>query len=193
MKARQVSTMVLTGAAVWLVARLWVAYQFLNGAKDKWFGSEFDVFLGAHAGTGVRGYLTYATSPGMTGGANPSVLPVYQWLARNVFIPHATVFGVLVALGEATVGLALLVGLATRFAAATGALINLMFLLAGTTGVNPYMFTIELSMVLAGTTAGYFGLDYFAQPAIKAALAKMRTWGSRQAHTPHFHLPGIAR
>lgn len=124
----------------------------------------------------------------MTGGAHASVLPPYVWLAQHAFLPAAVPLGYLVAVGETLIGIALIVGLFTRFAAFWGAVLNLLFLLAGSTGVNPSMFTIELSILLAGATAGLIGLDSYVLPSVK-------TWWAQREQTttgigwPHGHLP----
>jgi thiosulfate dehydrogenase (quinone) large subunit len=146
-------------------------------------------FVGTQAGAGVKGFLTFALSPQMTGGAHPSVLPPYEWLARNVFLPNAIPVGYLVAIGEGLVGVALIVGLFTRFAAFWGAFLSLVFLLAGTTGVNPYMLTIELAILLAGATAGLIGLDYYALPLAKAQLAPWRKRRGTPAPLPGRQVP----
>jgi thiosulfate dehydrogenase [quinone] large subunit len=176
-------------ALLWLIARVWVGYQFLDASWQKLFGSEQAAFVGAHAGAGVKGFLTFAVSPQMTGGAHPSVLPPYAWLARNVFLPNAIPLSYLVAVGEGLVGVALIVGLFTRFAAFGGAFLNLMFLLAGSTGVNPYMLTIELAILLAGATAGLIGLDCYALPYLKAQLAQWQKRRVAPALLPGRHAP----
>lgn len=174
-------------ATLWLVARLWVGYQFLTAGWSKLFGDESAAFVGAHPGAGIKGFLTFATGPAMTGGAHASVLPPYAWLAKNLFIPQAIPLGYLVAVGETLIGIALIVGLFTRFAAFWGAFLNLMFLFAGSTGVNPYMVTIELGILLVGVTAGLIGLDYYALPFIKTQRAQ-RQAGARAA-LPRGHMP----
>ena len=174
-------------AFLWLVARGWVGYQFLDAGWQKLFGSEQAAFVGAHAGAGVKGYLTGAISTPMTHGAHASVLPPFVWVAQNVFIPIATPLGYAVAIGEVAVGLTLIVGLFTRATAFFGALMNLLYLLAGTTGLNPYMFTIELAILLVGTTAGLIGLDYFVLPYVKVQWVK---WQQREKRPTAAPLPG---
>ena len=97
-------------ALLWLIARVWVGYQFLDASWQKLFGTEQAALLGMQAGTDVKGFLTFAVSLRMTGRTHPSVLPPYEWLARTVFLPNAIPLGYLVAIGEGLVGVALIVG-----------------------------------------------------------------------------------
>src|ERR687884_743778 len=97
-------------ALLWLIARVWVGYQFLDASWQKLFGTEQAAFVGMQAGTDVKGFLTFAVSLRMTGRTHRSVLPPYAWLARNVFLPNAIPLGYLVAIGEGLVGVALIVG-----------------------------------------------------------------------------------
>lgn len=172
-------------ATLWLLLRVWVGFQFLDAGVAKLFGDEKAAFIGANAGAGIKGMLTGATSVQMTGGAHPAVLAPFVWLAQNVFIPAAPAFSYMVAFGEVLIGLALLVGLFTRFAAFWGAFLNLLFMLAGSSGVNPYMFTIELSILLVGVSAGLLGADAVVLPYVKAEYAK---WRAGTLSTP-LHLP----
>lgn len=171
------------GATLWLVARLWLAYQFLDAGSAKLFGDSQAAFVGAKAGAGVKGFLLGATSAKMTSGSHAAVLPLFQWFAQNLFIPAATPLGYLVAFGEFLVGLAMLVGIFTRFAAFWAVVLNLMFLLAGSAGLNPYMLTIDMAILLSGTTAGLIGLDYFVMPLLK------KEWTAIHWHLPHGQTP----
>ncbi len=163
---KRIYTNTLLRGTIWLVIRLWVGYEFLTAGWDKVAGKDAAVWVGDKAGVGIKGFLTFASSPQMTGGAHPSVLGWYADLIKNVFIPSAGVLTYMVAYGEVLVGLALIFGLFTRFAAFWAAFLNLMFLLAGSTGVNPPMFTLEVFILLVGGTAGLIGLDYFALPVL---------------------------
>lgn len=161
-----------TRAAIWFIIRLYLAYEWLNAAIEK-LGKDSAVWIGPKAGTGVKGFLGYATSPQMTGGDHPSVLGWYAWLINHVFLPNATAFSYMVAFGELLIGLALLFGLFTRFAVFFAAFLNLNFMLAGSTGVNVPMFTLEVFMLLVGGTAGLIGMDYAAIPLLKKGINRV--------------------
>lgn len=163
---KRIYTNTLLRGTIWLVIRLWVGYEFLTAGWEKVTGSGSAVWVGNQAGVGIKGFLNHAISPAMTSGDHPSVLGWYADLIKNVFLPSAGVLTYMVAYGEVLVGLALIFGLFTRFAAFWAAFLNLMFLLAGSTGVNPPMFTLEVFILLVGGTAGLIGLDYFALPIL---------------------------
>ena len=75
-------------------------------------------------------------------------------------------FAWLVTLGEIAVGLALIFGALTGIAAFFGALMNVSYLLAGSTSSNPVLFTMAIGLMLAWKTAGYYGLDRYLLPRL---------------------------
>ncbi|SRR6266566_2806604 len=68
--------------------------------------------------------------------------------------------------GELAVGLGLIVGAFVGLAAFGGLLMNMAFLLAGTTSTNPVLVILGMLLILAWKNAGYFGLDYFLLPML---------------------------
>jgi thiosulfate dehydrogenase [quinone] large subunit len=89
----------------------------------------------------------------------------YATLARDVFLPNAQLMSYLVAYGEVLVGIALIIGIFSRFSALMGGVMALAFLLAGSTSSGlPILLTVALALTLSGKTAGFYGLDYFARP-----------------------------
>ena len=64
------------------------------------------------------------------------------------------------------VGIGLIVGLLTGFAAFFGALMNMSFLLAGSASSNPVLFTLAIGLMLAWKVAGYYGLDRYLLPML---------------------------
>ena len=82
----------------------------------------------------------------------------------NFAVPNANLFGVLVMGGELCIGIAVLLGLLTRFSAAMGMLLNLTFFLSATWDVRPFYFGADLPYSVAWFTlilmgAGPFALD----------------------------------
>jgi thiosulfate dehydrogenase [quinone] large subunit len=82
-------------------------------------------------------------------------------------LPHAVVFGSLVAWGELAIGLGTLLGLLLRPAAFFGALLSLIFYLSASWRVHPYFYGSDivflfawLTLLLAGPVAGaWYSLD----------------------------------
>ena len=153
---------------VWLALRWWLASVWLTAGWGKTFGDRAPAWVGERAGAGVTKFLEGALAK--SGGANPEVQGWYASFIREVALPNAALFGYLVAYGELLVGLALLVGLFTRFAALMGMLMNLAYLAAGVSGQNPQMLVAEAAVVFAGAAAGYYGLDRYVLPAVRARL-----------------------
>jgi thiosulfate dehydrogenase [quinone] large subunit len=177
-----------TGIA-WLVVRLWLGYEWLTAGIEKAFGEGSAAWVGPKAGTAVTGFLNgaiakSALAPGFDPVKNPhpAVQEWYASLVQNYFLPNATAFSYLVAYGEVLVGIALIVGIFTHFAALMGALMNLSYLLAGTVSTNPQLLVLGLTIALVGGIAvGYYGIDYFARPIEEKLVKGAR---SRLSHTP---------
>lgn len=85
----------------------------------------------------------------------------------QVALPHAMLFGSLVAWGELAIGIATLLGLLLRPAALFGALLSLLFFLSASWRVHPYFYGSDivflfawLTLLLVGPVAGgWFALD----------------------------------
>jgi thiosulfate dehydrogenase [quinone] large subunit len=167
---------------IWLAVRLWLGYEWISAGIEKVFGEGSAAWVGPKAGTAIMGFLKgalakSALAPGFDpANAHPAVQTWYATLVQNVFIPNATAFSYLVAYGELLVGIALIVGIFTHFAALMGAIMNLAYLLAGTTSTNPQMLVIGLVILLAGGIAvGYYGLDFFVRPMERVLFQRTRT------------------
>lgn len=147
----------------WLVLRLFVGYEFFSAGWDKVTSGSW---IGQNAiGGFMKGALTKAAT-----GDHPEVQGWYVDLINNVFLPNAVLFSTLVALGEVLVGVALIFGIFTKFAAGSGALMNLAFLAAGTSSSNPQMLAMQVAMVFGGLGVAYYGIDRFLMPFLARTL-----------------------
>lgn len=162
-------------ALVWLAARLWLGWIWLDAG---WHKLRDSAWVGDEAPAAINGFLTNATSPESTGGPFPAVSSWYAWLVENVFLPGDALLTYLVPIGQFAIGIALILGMFTALAAFFGAFMNLNFMLAGALGggENPIMFGLSLSIVFVGSAAYVYGIDRFMIPALR------RGW---RAHHPH--------
>ena len=145
-------------ALVWLFLRFYLGYEWITAGWAK-FTDANGMWIGAKAGTAITGFLNGALQK--TTGAHPDVSGWYAWFIQNVALPHAVIFSYIIVFGEMAVGLGLIVGLFTALAAFFGAVMNLNFLFAGTVSINPFMLLLEILILFAWRTCGYWGLDYF--------------------------------
>lgn len=148
-------------AWLWLVARLYVGYEWLMAGWGK-FNSP--AWLGDKAGAAIQGFFMGALNK--TVGPHPDVSAWYAYFLNNVALPHAVLFSYLITFGELAVGTGLILGAFTGIAAFFGAFMNLNFLFAGTVSVNPLLFLLQLFLILAWRNGGWWGLDRFLLPRL---------------------------
>jgi thiosulfate dehydrogenase (quinone) large subunit len=151
---------------IWLVARVWLGYEWLNAGYQKLWGSERLGFW-YNGGAAVKGYA--AAGVAGSSGAHPSTS--YGWWAaflHNFVEPNASWIAKAVTLSEILIGIGLILGLFTGIAALGGVILNLIYMMSGTAGVNPAYALVGVLLVLAWRNAGIFGLDRFVLPRVIA-------------------------
>jgi thiosulfate dehydrogenase [quinone] large subunit len=181
-------------AWIWLVARLWLGYEWLHAGWEKvrspawmdWGNSAYSltgdgnigwVRAGTVTGEGgqqqtlqvgdaVAGFARGALERG-TAGDHPDIAYSWyvNWLEWLRDSGH-TFFGPLVAIGEVVIGICLILGLFTGIMAFLGAILNFSFVFAGSAGVNPAMILVSGLLILAWRNAGWYGLDRFVLPRL---------------------------
>ena len=150
-------------AWIWLIVRLYVGYEWVSAGYEKVMSAAW-----MQTGTGLQGFLTRAVAVPTTAGARPAI--TYDWyrgfLTAILNSGSYVWMAKLVALGEAAVGIGLILGAFVGVAAFFGAFMNLNYMLAGTASTNPVLFLIAGLLILAWKTAGYWGADRFLLPAL---------------------------
>jgi thiosulfate dehydrogenase [quinone] large subunit len=152
-------------SVLWLVARLWLGYEWLNAGYQKLWGAEKSAFWYG-GGAGVKGFAT----AGVAGSAGGKSGASYGWWAgflHNFVIPNSSWIAKVVTLSELVIGALLILGLFTGAAAFAGIGLNLVYMFSGSAGVNPAFAIVSLFLILAWRNAGYFGVDRFALPAVR--------------------------
>jgi thiosulfate dehydrogenase (quinone) large subunit len=145
---------------LWLLVRVVVGFEFLSHGWQKvntpaWVDGS---------GAAILGFWTKALGTSPTGG--PVV--TYDWYRAFLQVlvdSHAeSWFSYVIVGGELAVGLGLILGAFVGLAATGGLLMNLAFLLAGTTSTNPVLAALGVLLILAWKNAGYVGLDRYLLP-----------------------------
>ena len=150
-------------AWLWLPIRVWLGWQWLNAGWEKIGNPAW-----MQSGAALKGFLTGAVS---AMGAHGPVIH-YTWYSDflKLLISSGSYvwMGKLVSVGEALVGIALILGAFTGFAAFFGGFMNFNYLMAGTVSVNPMFLVLAVTLMLAWKVSGRIGLDYFLVPRIGA-------------------------
>jgi thiosulfate dehydrogenase [quinone] large subunit len=136
----------------WLLLRLWVGYQWVQSGILKLQNPAW-----MDTGTALQGYWKQAVA------VSPRAAITYDWYRAFIqFLLDTgsyTWFAKLIAIGETSVGVGLIVGCLTGVAAAGGLVMNASYLLAGSASTNPVLAALELLIILAWKVAGWWGLD----------------------------------
>jgi len=174
----------LRSSPLWLVARLYVGFAWLEAGWEKISGNPSWL----SSGQGLNGFWVSALKTG-AGTSHPAI--TYGWY-RN-FIQFmvdnhwAAWFAKAICLGEAAVGLGLIFGVLTGWAAFFGLLMNMSFMLAGSASTNPVLFSLSILLILAWRVAGYLGGDRYILPVLGVpglGRPASRSWGGAVQEVP---------
>lgn len=150
----------VAAAGILTVLRLYLGWQWMTAGWGKIKGGDFD----------SAGFLQGAVAK--ASGDHPAVQGWWANFLEGFAIPNAEFFNFLVPWGEFLVGIALLIGLFTQFAAVMGAVMNFAFLFSGTVSTNAQMVLLTIFIVIAASNAGKIGLDYYILPEIRSWFKK---------------------
>jgi thiosulfate dehydrogenase (quinone) large subunit len=153
---------------LWLPIRIFVGFAWLEAGLHKLFPAGKAVGAGWLDGGGsLLGYWTNAVAVPEPPGRAAITFEWYRDFLNLMIANDAqTWFAYIIVFGEIAVGLGLIFGALTGFAAFFGAFMNMSFLLAGSASTNPVMFTLAIGLMLAWRVAGYYGLDRWLLPRL---------------------------
>lgn len=141
-------------AGVWAFIRVYLGFTWLTAGLGK-VTSGFD----------ASGFLQGAIASGA--GENPAISGWWATFLETVALPNAELFSFIVMWGEILVGIALILGIFTNFAALMGITMNFSFLFSGTVSTNPQMVILTTFILVAGYNAGRYGLDRWVLPYLQ--------------------------
>ncbi|MBA4386205.1 MAG: DoxX family protein [Anaerolinea sp.] len=142
---------------LWLIVRIFVGAQWLSASVHKLESPEW-----MQTGEALKSFWINAVAiPAAP--AKPAIYyPWFRIFVQSLLDNHSYIwFGKLVALGELLVGLALILGFLVGVAAFFGGVMNLSSLLAGSISSGPVLLVLEMLLLVAWKTAGYYGLDRY--------------------------------
>lgn len=152
-----------TAGLFWLPIRLFLGFSWLDAGWHKLTDPD-NAWLGG--GAALAGYWERAASIPAEG--RPPI--TYEWYRGFIQLlldnGAESWFAYLIVFGEIAVGVGLILGILTGFAAFFGALMNMSFLLAGSSSTNPVLFTLAIGLILAWKVAGYYGVDRWLLPKL---------------------------
>jgi thiosulfate dehydrogenase [quinone] large subunit len=160
-------------AVVWMPVRFFVGREWLVAGEHK---LRDDAWM--DGGTALQGYWTNAVTVSESGRAAIT----YGWF-RDVLqymLDHEwyTWFAKVIAIGEALIGLGLIVGALAGIAAFFGTVLNFSLQLAGSASTNPVLFGLGVLLVLAWKIAGWWGLDRVLLSSLGTPWAPGRRFAS---------------
>jgi len=149
-------------AVVWLVVRLYVGYAWVEAGIHKVQDPAW-----VDTGLALKGFWLNVTKIPVPP-AKPSItFDWYRSILQVLLDDNAyTWFGKVIAFGETTIGIGLILGAFVGIAAAFGAFLNMNFLLAGSASTNPVLLLLAILLILAWKTAGFIGLDHYLLPIV---------------------------
>ena len=153
---------------LWLPVRLFVGFAWLEGGLHKLFPEGKAVGAGwLDGGASLAGYWERAVAVPEPPGRAAITFEWYRDFLNFLLANNAeTWFAYIIVFGEIAVGLGLIFGALTGFAAFFGAFMNMSFLLAGSASTNPVLFTLAIGLMLAWRVAGYYGVDRWLLPRL---------------------------
>jgi thiosulfate dehydrogenase [quinone] large subunit len=133
-------------ALAWTAMRVWLGVMWIQAGSAKLWGAESAAFL---HGTGVAGFASHGT-------------PAYSWwgsFLHSFVVPNADGIGILVAVGEYAIGIALVAGLFTRIAALSSLALLFTYVMSGTASVTAWYALFAIVILVMWRTSSWIGLD----------------------------------
>jgi thiosulfate dehydrogenase [quinone] large subunit len=135
-------------ALAWTAMRVWLGVMWIQAGSAKLWGAEAAGFL-HNGGAGVAGFAAHGT-------------PAYSWwgsFLHSFVVPNAGWIGVLIAVAEFAIGIALVAGLFTRFAALGSLALLFTYVMSGTASVCAFYALFAIVILVMWRTSSWIGAD----------------------------------
>jgi thiosulfate dehydrogenase (quinone) large subunit len=135
-------------ALAWTAMRVWLGAMWIQAGSAKLWGAEAAGFL-HNNGAGVAGFAAHGT-------------PAYSWwgsFLHGFVVPNAGAIGVLVAVSEFAIGVALAAGLFTRLAALGSLALLFTYVMSGTASVCAFYALFAIVILVMWRTSSWIGID----------------------------------
>jgi thiosulfate dehydrogenase (quinone) large subunit len=155
-------------AVVWTAMRVWLGIMWIQAGDAKLWGKESAAFM-HNNGAGVAGFAAHGT-------------PAYSWwgtFLHSFVVPNSGWIGVLVAVGEFAVGVALVLGVFTRVAALGSLLFLFTYVMSGTASVCAFYALFAIVVLTMWKTSSWLGVD-----GVAASYRRRHHGERRQLHLP---------
>jgi thiosulfate dehydrogenase [quinone] large subunit len=168
--------------AIWLPLRVFVGYEWLEAGWHK-----LNTPAWVDTGTALQGFWKSAVAVSDTG-KGPIAYEWWRGFIQTLLDAQAyTWFGKVITFGELAVGLGMIFGALVGVAAVGGILMNMSFLLSGSTSSNPILLVAAFLIILAWKVAGWIGVDRYLLPMLGTPWQRGRLLGrpeSKSRATP---------
>jgi thiosulfate dehydrogenase [quinone] large subunit len=135
-------------ALVWNAMRIWLGVMWLQAGIAKIWGAENSAFM-HNGGAGVAGFASHATA-------------AYSWwgtFLHSFVVPNAGWIGVLVAVSEFAIGVALVLGFLTPLACVGSLLLLFTYVMSGTASVCAFYALFAIVILTMWRTSSWIGVD----------------------------------
>ncbi|SHF95317.1 DoxX family protein [Ornithinibacillus halophilus] len=140
-------------AGLLALLRIYIGYRWVTAGYAKIKSGGFD----------AGGFIQMASE-------NSAVPGWWAAFLKAVALPNQELFSFMVMWGELLVGIALITGIFTNFAALMGVTMNLSFLFSGSGMLDAQMAVVTVFIVIAGRNAGRLGLDRWVLPMLSKKI-----------------------
>jgi thiosulfate dehydrogenase [quinone] large subunit len=151
-------------AVAWTAMRIWLGVMWIDAGTAKLWGAESAAFL---HGAGVKGFASHG-------------VVAYSWwgtFLHGFVVPNAGWIGVLVAVSEFAIGIALVLGFLTPIAALGSLALLFTYVMSGTASVCALYALFAIVILATWRTSSWLGVDGF----VVGYRQRHRTGASRRS------------